>query len=172
MSINTKGYGYMKYIIGLFLICTMPANATNYVFIAEITNPAVIVSSYWYTNTIDFLPFTRFSVEVTEAQYGTPSQADYDALPDALISNALNARISVRVNAASNIVTLAAVYGVTNQPIPWATVATAMQNERSDATASNDIPRLLTVIGDGTTMLSFKEFYSENGGDILDVRWP
>jgi len=99
------------------------------------------------------------------------------AAPRAIV-NAAAARVAsrqnsdVRINAASNIVALASAYGVTNQPVPWAAVALAMQAERADATASNDIMRLLTVVGDGTTMLSFKEFYTENGGDILDVRFP
>lgn len=112
----------------------------------------------------------------------TPTQGELDAantntgrqveiLMDA-IRNGTESMIPIRKNAASNIVALASAYGVTNQPVPWAAVALAMQAERADATASNDIMRLLTVVGDGTTMLSFKEFYTENGGDILDVRWP
>ena len=95
------------------------------------------------------------------------------------ISAAPNARAmrgagssGVRDASASNIVVMASAYGVTNQPISWAAVATAMQVERADATASNDITRLFTVIGDGTTLLSYKEFYSENGGDVFNVRWP
>jgi len=80
--------------------------------------------------------------------------------------------IAVQNNAASSIIALAAVYGVTNQPVPWATVATAMQVERADATASNDVMRVLNVVGDGTTMLSYKEFYAENGGDIFNVVAP
>jgi hypothetical protein len=80
--------------------------------------------------------------------------------------------IAVQNNAASNIVALAVVYGVTNQPVPWAAVATAMQAERADATASNDVMRLLNVVGDGTSMLSYKEFYSENGGDVFNVVAP
>jgi hypothetical protein len=80
--------------------------------------------------------------------------------------------IAVQNNAASNIVALAASYGVTNQPVPWADVAAAMQAERADATASNDVMRVLNVVGDGTTMLSYKEFYSENGGDIFNVVTP
>jgi len=164
----------IKLILGLVLGFALHANATttNYVFDVPLESPATIISSFWYTNTPKFLVFTRFRVEVTEAQYGSGIQSDYDALPDAIKTNAWISRTAVRFNAASNIVSLAAVYGVTNQPIPWATVATAMQAERADATASNDVMRLLIVIGDGTTMLSFKEFYSENGGDILDVRWP
>ena len=78
----------------------------------------------------------------------------------------------VRDAAASNIVALADTYGVTEQPVSWADVAAAIQLERADATASNDVMRLLTVIGDGTAMLSYKEFYSENGGDVFDVTWP
>jgi len=77
-----------------------------------------------------------------------------------------------RDEAASNIVVMADNYGVTNQPISWAAVAAAMQFERADATASNDVTRLLTVIGDGTALLSHKEFYSENGGDVFNVRLP
>ena len=80
--------------------------------------------------------------------------------------------IAVRNNAASNIVALAAAYGVTDQPVPWAAVAAAMQAERADATASNDVMRVLNVVGDGTTMLSYKEFYSENGGDVFNVVAP
>ena len=78
----------------------------------------------------------------------------------------------VRDTAASNIVVLSSTYGITNQPISWAAVAAAMQIERTDATASNDIMRLLQVIGDGTEMLSYKEFYIENGGDVFNVTWP
>jgi len=80
--------------------------------------------------------------------------------------------IAAQNNAASNIVALAAANGVTDQPVPWAAVATAMQAERADATASNDVMRLLNVVGDGTSMLSFKEFYSENGGDVFNVVMP
>jgi len=80
--------------------------------------------------------------------------------------------IAVQNSAASSIIALATSYGVTDQPVPWADVATAMQAERADATASNDVIRILNVVGDGTTMLSFKEFYSENGGDIFNVVAP
>ena len=80
--------------------------------------------------------------------------------------------IATQNSAASNIVALASAYGVTDQPISWADVASAMQAERADATASNDVMRLLNVIGDGTTMLSYKEFYAENGGDVFNVVTP
>ena len=102
-----------------------------------------------------------------------PTAEELDAIDPEAAHNWYNGLLyAVRDNAASNIVALASTYGVTAQPVPWTTVALAMQAERADATASNDVMRLLTVIGDGTTMLSFKEFYTENGGDIFDVRWP
>ena len=117
-------------------------------------------------------------IKTNAAQYAvwvaqTPADVP-QAVRDAAILAAENVAGSsaVRDASASNIVVLAAVYGVTNQPISWAAVATAMQVERADATASNDITRLFTVIGDGTTLLSYKEFYSENGGDVFNVRWP
>jgi hypothetical protein len=74
--------------------------------------------------------------------------------------------------AASNIVALASVYGVTNQPVPWVVFDKAIRAERADAAASNDTVRLLNAVGDGTSMLGYKEFYTENGGDIRDVRFP
>lgn len=112
----------------------------------------------------------------------TPTEAEFNAADGArglsLVIDAQNdaqhgaGSSDMRDASASNIVVLASAYGVTDQPISWAAVATAMQVERNDATASNDIARLLTVIGDGTTLLSFKEFYSENGGDVFNVTWP
>ena len=117
-------------------------------------------------------------IKTNAAQYAvwvaqTPADVP-QAVRDAAILAAENVAgdSGVRDHAASNIVVMASAYGVTDQPISWAAVATAMQVERIDATASNDVMRLLTVIGDGTTLLSFKEFYSENGGDVFNVRWP
>ena len=107
--------------------------------------------------------------ELNAANTNTGRQVEI--LMDA-IRNGTESMIPIRINAASNIVALSAAYGVTDQPIPWAAVALAMQAERADATASNDVMRILAVVGDGTTMLSFKEFYTENGGDVLNVRWP
>ena len=110
----------------------------------------------------------------TEAEFNAADGARGTALYRDALNDAQNGAGSsgVRDASASNIVVLAASYGVTDQPISWAAVATAMQIERIDATASNDVMRLLTVIGDGTTLLSFKEFYSENGGDVFNVTWP
>ena len=113
-----------------------------------------------------------------EAEYNSwMSQTPADvpqAVRDAAIlaAQSISANHDVRDVSASNIVVLASAYGVTNQPISWAAVAAAMQVERIDATASNDVMRLFTVIGDGTTLLSYKEFYSENGGDVFNVTWP
>jgi hypothetical protein len=121
----------------------------------------------------------RVTIEAADAaeynSWMTQTPADVpQAVRDAAIlaAQSISANHDVRDTAASNIVVLASSYGVTDQPVSWAAVATAMQVERIDATASNDIMRLLTVIGDGTTLLSFKEFYSENGGDVFNVRWP
>ena len=110
----------------------------------------------------------------TEAEFNAADGARGTALYRDALNDAQNGVGSsgVRDASASNIVVLAASYGVTDQPISWAAVATAMQIERIDATASNDVMRLLTVIGDGTTLLSFKEFYTENGGDVFNVTWP
>ena len=106
---------------------------------------------------------------ITQGEVDIAAVAIINAQNDALHGAGSSA---VRDASASNIVALSSAYGVTDQPISWAAVATAMQIERIDATASNDVMRLLTVIGDGTTLLSFKEFYSENGGDVFNVTWP
>jgi hypothetical protein len=110
----------------------------------------------------------------TEAQFLAADPVRGKAIRDNTQNDALHGAGSsdVRDTAASNIVALADTYGVTEQPVSWADVAAAIQLERADATASNDVMRLLTVIGDGTAMLSYKEFYSENGGDVFDVTWP
>ena len=112
--------------------------------------------------------------EPTQAEYNAADPVRGKAIRDNAENDARHGAGSsgVRDHAASNIVVLASAYGVTDQPISWAAVATAMQVERIDATASNDVMRLLTVIGDGTTLLSFKEFYTENGGDVFNVTWP
>jgi len=123
------------------------------------------------------LDVAGLSSEDAIAEVDAITQGEVDSA-SAAISNAQNdathgaGSSDVRDTAASNIVALSSAYGVTNQPISWAAIATAMQIERTDATASNDIMRLLTVIGDGTTLLSFKEFYSENGGNVFSVTWP
>ena len=110
----------------------------------------------------------------TEAEFNAADGARGTAVFRDAQNDALHGAGSsdVRDASASNIVALSSAYGVTDQPISWAAIATAMQIERTDATASNDVMRLLTGIGDGTTLLSFKEFYSENGGDVFNVRWP
>jgi hypothetical protein len=123
------------------------------------------------------LDVAGLSSEDAIAEVDAITQGEVDSAAVAIINTQNDAKhgagsSGVRDASASNIVVLASSYGVTDQPISWAAVATAMQVERNDATASNDITRLLTVIGDGTTLLSFKEFYSENGGDVFNVRWP
>tara|TARA_B100000809_G_scaffold149775_1_gene147290 strand:- start:255 stop:752 length:498 start_codon:yes stop_codon:yes gene_type:complete len=156
----------------VFLAATVSYATKHYIFEAIATNDSLI-SSFVYDDAdpddeLENYASDRYQVEVTEVQYG----AGWAALDPTLKSAAKTAEFAIRNNTASNIVVLAATYGVTDQPISWTDVAVSMQAERADATASNDVMRLLTVIGDGTTMLSYKEFYTENGGDILNVRWP
>ena len=131
------------------------------------TEPGELEEIFWVS--IEAADAAEYNSWMSQTPADVP-QAVRDAA--ILAAQSISASPAVRDNAASNIVVMAAVYGVTDQPISWADVATAMQVERIDATASNDVMRLLTVIGDGTTLLSFKEFYSENGGDAFNVTWP
>ena len=157
------------------------------------TTHVAAVPRYWYSqNVTSTVPGSIASLNrkggvITMTWFvgePKPTQAQLDAIDrtaaGAFVDNEDEVRIAeshgwsipVRNNAASNIIALASVYGVTDQPISWADVATAIQSERADATASNDVMRLLNAVGDGTSMLSYKEFYAENGGDIRDVRQP
>ena len=138
------------------------------------TNAALAATPFVETFVPDGQTHMSLLVGATPAQLTTlaasMSAADIAAAAKVIEYAGNGWSIAAQNNAASNIVALAAAYGVTDQPVPWADVAAAMQAERADATASNDVMRVLNVVGDGTTMLSYKEFYSENGGDVSNVR--
>jgi len=179
----------IKYLMAVFIMTAVSiANADELVWTATNGYPAAVMAKYYYDNVSTNLPQPGESKpwhlmgiggqpEIdyywTGDEGDKPTPAQLAAIDPPAAWQWYHAAMNpVQVNAASNIVALASDYGVTDQPIPWTAVALAMQAERADATASNDIMRLLTVVGDGTTMLSFKEFYTENGGDVLDVRFP
>lgn len=172
----------------IFLLPLMSFAGTNYV-IEIVTTNGQVMTSYPYdttdnmvlpTKTVGVSPIaadrTRFLVTAEQClscfDGSVDAQAEYDALPTAVKEATIAARTQIINDAAFNIITLAATYGVTDQPISWTSLAVAMQAERADATASNDNARLLAVMGDGIMMLSFKEFYTENGGDIFNVVSP
>ena len=156
---------------------TMDEKFTTWEYQTSRTQTPMLVTWNEGRTAILNLDVAGLSSEDAIAEVDAITQGEVDSAAVA-ISNAQNdakhgaGSSGVRDASASNIVVLASAYGVTDQPISWAAVATAMQIERIDATASNDVMRLLTVIGDGTTLLSFKEFYTENGGDVFNVTWP
>jgi hypothetical protein len=140
------------------------------------TNAALAATPFVETFVPDGQTHMSLLVGVTPAQLTTladsMSAADIVVAAQVIEYAGNGWSIAVQNSAASSIIALATSYGVTDQPVPWADVATAMQVERADATASNDVMRVLNVVGDGTSMLSYKEFYSENGGDVFNVVTP
>jgi hypothetical protein len=175
----------MRHIISIALMLatvhahgqTMDEKFTTWEYQSGRTQTPMLVTWNEGRTEILHLDVAGLSSEDAIAEVDAITQGEVDSAAVAIINDKNDAKhgagsSGVRDTAASNIVALSSAYGVTDQPISWADVATAMQVERIDATASNDVMRLLTVIGDGTTLLSFKEFYSENGGDVFNVRWP
>lgn len=78
-----------KILIAMLLLCAINAHATDYVFKMVITNQ-MFKGSYTGENVPDIDKAGRALIHVTEVQYGTGSQADFDALPQAVIDQAID----------------------------------------------------------------------------------
>jgi hypothetical protein len=178
--------------ISLFICLTVSTYAADWYWATDLTraDAETVYRSYLLDNvstnaavaaTPEVVTFIDGQTHVLDLDGATPAQLDTLAASMSAADIAAAAKvieyaengwsIAVQNSAASSIIAMAAKYGVTNVN-PWADVSAAIVAEEQAALASSNDFRLLIAVSDGTKMLSYYEFYTANGGDILNVVAP